>query len=55
MENKNLRVCWRCLLAIESREGQQITRPVYYDEDEETPFVCEWCEDEEQDTLYELL
>ena len=48
-----LRVCPRCLMAIESREGRQFTRPVYFDDDE--PARCEWCEDDENDVLYEFL
>lgn len=46
-------VCERCLMAIESREGQQITRKIYLDEDDPRP--CDWCEDTENDVLYELL
>ncbi len=46
-------VCERCLMAIESREGQQITRKIYLDEDDPRP--CDWCEDTENDVLYEIL
>ena len=55
MEEKNLCVCWRCLLAIESHEGQQITRKIYWDGDEETPFICDWCDDDMETELYEIL
>lgn len=48
-----LRVCPRCLMAIEAHEGQQITRKIYLDEDDETP--CDWCEDTGSDVLYEIL
>lgn len=48
-----LRVCPRCLMAIESREGRQFTRPIYLDDDE--PARCEWCEDDISDILYEFL
>jgi hypothetical protein len=48
-----LRVCSRCLMAIESHEGQQITRKIYLDDDEETP--CDWCDETENDVLYEIL
>ena len=46
-------VCERCLMAIESREGQQVTRRIYIDEDD--PRGCDWCEENDFDTLYELL
>ncbi len=48
-----LRVCYHCLLGIEAHEGKQITREIYLDEDDETP--CDWCEDTENDVLYEIL
>lgn len=48
-----LRVCPRCLMAIESREGRQFTRPIYLDDDE--PARCEWCDDDISDILYEFL
>ena len=52
-----LRVCLHCLQAIESREGQQITRKIYIDEDENPR--CDWCEDTANeggfDALYEIL
>ena len=51
-EHKNLWVCERCLMAIESREGNQATLKHYIDEDEET--LCDWCE-EPSDVLYELI
>lgn len=46
-------VCWRCLMGIESREGKQITREIYLDEDDPRP--CDWCEDDTSDVLYEIL
>lgn len=52
MEHENLWVCDRCLMAIESREGNQATLRHYIDEDEET--LCDWCE-EPSDVLYELI
>lgn len=48
-----LRVCERCLMAIESREGQQITRKIYVDEDD--PQKCDWCETDDNGILYEIL
>lgn len=50
---ENLRVCERCLCAIESREGQQITRRIYLDDDDPTP--CDWCEEPHNGVLYEIL
>lgn len=52
-EKTPLRVCSRCLMAIESREGKQITRQLFIDEDDPTP--CDWCENDVFDTLYEIL
>lgn len=54
MKNKKLCVCERCLMAIESREGSQPTIPIYWDGDEETPFICDWCDSENDDVLYEI-
>jgi hypothetical protein len=48
-----LRVCYRCLMGIESHEGQQITRKIYLDDDDPTP--CDWCEEDGNDVLYEIL
>ncbi len=48
-----LRVCRSCLMAIESREGSQATRKIYIDEDDPTP--CDWCGEDLDDTLYEIL
>lgn len=53
-EENNLKVCAHCLAAIESREGKQVTRTHYIDEDD-TEAKCEWCEETEIDILYELL
>lgn len=47
-----LRVCAHCLAAIESREGPQLTRTIYLDEDDPTP--CDWCEEALDDVLYEI-
>ena len=48
-----LRVCERCLMAIESREGAQITRKIYLDADDDAP--CDWCECDGFDVLHEIL
>lgn len=53
MEHKNLWVCDRCLMAIESHEGKQATFTHYIDEDDEIP--CDWCGETMFDTLYELI
>lgn len=53
-EKHNLRVCERCLMAIESREGTQAILKHYIDTDEE-PGFCEWCDEDGFDVLYELI
>ena len=55
MEREKLWVCERCLMAIESREGNQATMRHYVDEDDENESKCEWCEEHGFDTLYELV
>ena len=50
---ENLWVCEHCLMAIESREGNQATLIHYVDEDDNCK--CDWCEDDEFDVLYELI
>ena len=50
-EHKNLWACERCLMAIESREGRQVTLKHYIDEDDK----CEWCEESGFRELYELV
>ncbi len=48
-----MKVCERCLWAIESREGNQRSLKQWIDSDEEV--VCEWCEDIiESDCYYEI-
>lgn len=55
MNEHNLRVCTGCLLGIESREGRQVTKEIFLDEDS-TPEErqCEWC-GEEHFVLHELI
>ena len=55
MEREKLWVCERCLMAIESREGNQATMRHYVDEEDENESKCEWCEEHGFDTLYELI
>ena len=52
---QNLRVCAHCLMAIESHEGQQVTKTIYPDEDDPIESKCDWCEDDGFDTLYEFI
>ena len=55
MEHENLWVCEHCLMAIESREGNQVTLKYYVDYTDEDEFKCDWCEESRFDTLYELI
>lgn len=52
MKRETLWVCNRCLAAIWSREGNQVTQTHYVDEEESK---CDWCEETGFDTLYELI
>lgn len=52
----NLKVCARCLAAIQSREGYQPTVPIFVDEDaDDSAHTCDWCGESEFDTLYEFI
>ena len=53
--HKNLWVCERCLMAIESREGSQATLKHYVDETDAVDSRCDWCKECDFDTLYELV
>ena len=59
MARKNLCVCKKCLSAIQSREGNQvaITHDIdlEFDERNEENSKCEWCEQTDNDVLYELI
>ena len=55
MERRTLWVCEHCLLAIESREGNQATIYHSVDDEDETESKCEWCEESGFDHLYELV
>ncbi len=54
----NLKVCWHCLLAIESREGTQATIPLNIDP-EDPDIRCDWCKETADeagfDVLYEII
>ena len=55
-EPDTMKVCEHCLMAIESREGKQITRTIDVDyADDETELKCDWCGETEIDRLFELL
>lgn len=55
MERKTMWVCERCLMAIESREGNQAVMRHWVDEEDETESKCDWCEEVGFDELYELV
>lgn len=54
MARDTLWVCDHCLMAIESREGNQATLVHYIDEEDEES-KCDWCGDDGCDRLYELI
>ena len=53
-EPNTLRVCERCLWAIESREGNQRALKIYVDEENESECTCDWCGESCFDVLYEI-
>lgn len=55
MARDTLWVCEHCLMAIESREGNQATLSHYVDEEDENESKCEWCGESGFDTLYEFI
>jgi hypothetical protein len=55
MERETMLVCEHCLMAIESREGNQAVMRHWVDEEDETESKCDWCEDDGFDVLYELV
>ena len=48
-------VCDHCLMAIESREGNQARLSHSVDEHDAVESKCDWCGDVGFDTLYELI
>ena len=54
MERETMWVCSHCLMAIESREGNQATLRHWVDEDDDES-KCDWCNEIGFDTLYELV
>lgn len=55
MIRETLWVCDHCLMAIESREGNQAVLRHSVDEDDDVESKCDWCEEVGFDTLYELI
>jgi hypothetical protein len=55
MERKTMWVCEHCLMAIESREGNQAVLRHWVDEEDVEESKCDWCEEDGFDTLYELV
>ena len=54
-DKEYLYVCERCLMAIESREGN-LARKIYRtDEEDELDCTCDWCEESGFDELYQLI
>lgn len=52
---KTLKVCDRCLLAIESHEGKQATLTIYVDDNApESESTCDWCKESGFDVLHEI-
>lgn len=51
-ETAPLRVCEHCLQGIEAHEGRQFVKPIYFDGNNG---VCDWCEEDGFDKLYEIL
>ena len=55
MKREHLWGCERCLYAIMSKEGNQVTLSHYVDEDDDEESKCDWCDEVGFDTLYELV
>jgi hypothetical protein len=55
MERETMWVCDRCLMAIESRKGNQAILRRWVDENDDVESKCDWCEEVGFSTLYELI
>ena len=55
MERKNMWICEHCLMALESREGNQAILRHGVDEEDEIESRCDWCDEVGFDHLYELI
>ena len=52
---KTLKVCDRCLMAIESHKGKQATLTIYVDDEApEIESTCDWCKESGFDVLHEI-
>ena len=49
-----MKVCKRCLEAIECKEGYQMSKKLIVDENDPIESTCEWCEENGFDVLYEI-
>lgn len=50
---ENLKVCWRCLMGIECKEGKQRVTEIFIDDDcEPEESTCDWCGESDNDRLY---
>ena len=54
-DKEYLYVCERCLMAIESREGNFARKIYRTDEEDELDCTCDWCEEGGFDELYQLI
>jgi hypothetical protein len=54
-QRENMWVCEHCLMGIESREGNLATLRHYIDEDDGVNSLCDWCEENGFDVLFELV
>ena len=55
MARENLWVCEQCLMAIESREGIRATHRHDIDEEDIEMSKCDWCNEDGNSALYELI
>ena len=51
---EKLKVCDRCLEAIESHDGKQATLTIYVDEENEQESACNWCNENGFSVLHEI-
>ena len=52
---EKLKVCDRCLEAIESHDGRQATLTIYIDDEApEIESTCDWCKESGFDVLHEI-
>lgn len=52
---EKLKVCDRCLEAIESHDGKQATLTIYVDDEApKSESTCDWCKESGFDVLHEI-